>query len=408
MAGLTAAYLLQRRYDVTLFEADERLGGHAHTHDVPTGNGHSIPLDTGFIVHNERTYPSLLRLFNELGVSTRDSEMSMSIRCDGCGLEYAGARGVAGLLATPRKLLRRDYLRLLVEVGKFHQQALRVLASPDCDGLSLGGFLDVGGYSRYFVSHFALPFVSAVWSSGFGAVRQYPARYLFEFMRNHGALSISGSPVWKTVQGGSRSYVERAAKGLSAVVTSTPVRTIRRASAGVQIRDDADELHAFDGVVVATHADDALRLLGDATPDERSMLGAFDYSTSIATFHTDSSILPRSRRARASWNYLKQSCEPRDEKVHVSYDLNRLHKIDEPLDYVVTLNDPGLIDADAVLTSMKYRHPVYTAESVAAQRRLRSLTTTATTFAGAYHGWGFHEDGCLSGVRAAAAFGVEW
>jgi uncharacterized protein len=408
VSGLTAAYVLQGAYDVTLFESESRLGGHAHTHDVPTADGRLIPIDTGFIVHNERTYPHLLRLFRELGVSTQDSDMSMSVRCDGCGLEYAGARGLRGFAAQPSALLRPEYVRLLAEVRKFHRQARRVLDSDECEGLTLGGFLAQGGYSTFFAQHFMMPFVSAVWSAGLGLARKYPARYLFEFFAHHGMLTVSGAPVWKTVVGGSRSYVERAAKGLSGVEVSTSVRSIRRYDDGVEIRDDMDQVRSFDRVVVASHADQALSMLENPTDDERAVLGAIHYSRNETVFHTDVSLLPRSTGARASWNYLLTECAPPDEKVHVSYHMNRLHQIHEPVDYVVTLNEPGLVKPDSVLDRMVYEHPIYTGESLAAQRRLPSLNLGRTAYAGAYHGWGFHEDGCLAGVRAAQAFGVEW
>ena len=408
VSGLTAAYILQREYDVTLFEADTRLGGHAHTHDVPASRGRSLPIDSGFIVHNRRTYPQLLRLFDELGVATQPSEMSMSIRCDGCGLEYAGARGLRGLAATPRSFLRPEFLRLLVEVKKFHRQARRVLDSPDCEGITLGGFLAQGGYSAFFQSHFMLPFVAAVWSSGLGAARSYPVRYLFQFFAHHGMLSINGSPVWRTVVGGSRSYVERAVKGLTAVSAGTPVRSVMRLRHGVQVRDDADDVLTFDRVVIATHADQALRLLADPTPAEERTLGAFSYSRNPTVLHTDASVLPRTRAARASWNYLLPDCDPADERVHVSYSMNRLQRLSEPSQYVVTLNEDGLVAPERVIERMVYEHPVYTPATSAAQRDLPALSTGVTAYAGAYHGWGFHEDGCLSGVRAARALGVEW
>ena len=221
VSGLTAAYLLQRRYDVTLFEAEGRLGGHAHTHELDT-----VAVDSGFIVHNDVTYPNLLRLFAELGVATQDSEMSMSVRDEATGLEYAGARGLQGLFAQPRNLANPRYLRMLGEVLRFHRQARAVVdgTSPLAEDVTFGEFLDAGGYSPYFVETFAVPVVSAVWSSGPELSRQYPARYLFTFLANHGMLSIGGSHRWRTVVGGSRTYVERAAKGLSAVEVSTPVR----------------------------------------------------------------------------------------------------------------------------------------------------------------------------------------
>lgn len=403
VAGLTASYLLQRRYDVFLFEAEPRLGGHAHTHDVAGQHG-TVAVDSGFIVHNERTYPTLLRLFSELGVTTRTSEMSMSVRCLGCGLEYAGARGLPGLFPRASNAVRGRYLRMLGEVPRYFRDARRVLRSGG-DDVTLGEF--ASGYSTYFTQHYLLPMVSAVWSAPEKVSRSYPVRYLFEFLAHHGLLSVGGSPTWRTVVGGSREYVERAAKGLTAVHVGTPVRSVRRFPGGVEVRDDAGEAHVVDRVVLATHADEALRLLADPTPAEKEVLGAFSYSRNETWLHTDESLLPSAPGARASWNYLKPSCAGSD-RVLVSYDMNRLMRLDEPSPYVVTLNATDRVDPSSVLARMTYEHPVYTPESVAAQRSLSGLTTDRTAYAGAYHGWGFHEDGCASGLRAAEAFGVTW
>jgi uncharacterized protein len=415
VAGLTAAYLLQRTHDVTLFEVDDRLGGHAHTHDIGTPDDRVLPIDSGFIVHNERTYPNLLRLFGELGVATQPTEMSMSITCAGCGLEYAGARGLPGLFAQLRRAGDPAYLRMLAEVKRFHAHARRLLdhadaedTGNDVDGLTLGTFLALGGYSRYFVQHFMIPVVSCVWSTGSRASLEYPALYLFRFLDNHGMLSVTGSPRWRTVTGGSRTYVERAAKGLSGVQTGTGIRAVTRHVDGVELIDDDGQRHAADAVVVATHPDQALRLLGDPTDDERAVLGAFAYSRNETLLHTDSRMLPTSRRARASWNYRMDACAGRSGDVQVSYWMNRLQDLDEPVDYLVTLNATDRIEPGSVLRRMVYEHPVYTPASVAAQGRLPELTTGRTAFAGAYHGWGFHEDGCASGVRAAEAFGAGW
>jgi predicted NAD/FAD-binding protein len=403
VAGLTAAYLLQRRYDVLLFEAAPRLGGHAHTHDVPARDG-TVAVDSGFIVHNERTYPNLLRLFGELGVATRESEMSMSVRCLGCGLEYAGARKLPGLFARPRNAVHPRYLRMLAEVVRFHRHARRVLADGG-EEVTLGEF--AAGYSRYFTEHFLLPMVSAVWSAPEEVSRAYPVHYLFRFLAHHGLLSVGGSPTWRTVTGGSREYVERAAKGLTAVHVGTPVRAVHRTPDAVVVRDDGDETHTVDRVVVATHADEALGLLADPTPEEKRVLGAFTYSRNETWLHSDDSLLPVARGARASWNYLKPACGG-SEKVLVSYDMNRLMGLGGPRPYVVTLNATDRVDPSTVHATMTYEHPVYTPDSVAAQQFLPNLTTVRCTYAGAYHGWGFHEDGCASGVRAAAAFGVDW
>ncbi|NKQ58587.1 amine oxidase [Amycolatopsis sp. K13G38] len=393
---------------MSLFESDDRLGGHAHTHDVPTPDDREIAVDSGFIVHNERTYPNLLRLFRELGVSTQDTEMSMSVRCRGCGLEYAGARGFGGMFAQPGNLLRREYLWMLAEVRRFHRHARRLLDRPETGDTTLGAFLAIGGYSGYFVDHFLIPLVSAVWSAPGELSTSYPARYLFTFLDHHGMLSVGGSPTWRTVVGGSRSYVDKVAKNLPAVHVSTPVRKISRDSSGVEIRDGSGRSHRFDHVVIATHPDQALRLLADPTRAERQVLGAFPYSRNEAVLHTDASVLPAAAGARASWNYLKPACTTSNVPVLVSYHMNRLMRLDEPVDYLVSLNDDGRVSESDVLARMVYEHPVYTPDTLAAQRRLPELNTGRTVYAGAYHGWGFHEDGCASGVRAAAALGVHW
>ena len=408
VAGLTAAHLLQRTHDVTLFEADGRVGGHAHTHELTTSDGGTANIDSGFIVHNERTYPNLLRLFAELGVATQESDMSMSVRCEGCGLEYAGARKLGGLFPQLSNVARPRYLRMLGEVVRFHRHARRVLADERAGDVTLGAFLAIGGYSRYFVEHFMLPVVSAVWSAGESVSTAYPARYLFTFLDHHGLLSVGDSPQWRTVTGGSRSYVERVVKNLSAVQVSTPIRAVLRTADGVEIRDDADQLHRVDKVVIATHPDQALALLAEPTTDERAVLGAFTYSQNTTQLHHDTSVLPRRANARASWNYLKSACSGADRPVLVSYDMNRLQRLSEPDDYVVTLNGADRVDPDSVIATMAYEHPIYTPESVAAQRNLPRLDDGTVAYAGAYHGWGFHEDGCAAGVRAAASLGAGW
>jgi predicted NAD/FAD-binding protein len=293
---------------------------------------------------------------------------------------------------------------MLAEVPRFHRHARRVLLAGG-DDVTLGEF--AAGYSRYFIEHFLLPMVSAVWSAPEEVSRAYPARYLFRFLEHHGLLSVGGSPTWRTVVGGSREYVERAAKGLTAVHVDTPVRAVRRGAEHVEVRDDADETHVVDRVVVATHPGDAVGLLTDPTDREQRVLGAFPYSRNETWLHTDESLLPTAPAARASWNYLKPSCSG-GEQVLVSYDMTRLMRLGGSTRYVVTLNATDRVAEDRVLAKMTYEHPVYTTESVAAQKSLPALVTTRTAYAGAYHGWGFHEDGCASGVAAAAAFGVTW
>jgi uncharacterized protein len=407
VSGLTAAHLLQRRYDVTLFEADDRLGGHAHTHKVITPDGHKIDVDSGFIVCNDLTYPLFTRLLAELGVDTSATEMGMSIRCEGCGLVYAGGRGLAGLLARPRTSLRPRFARMLAEVGRFQRHARHFLA-VDSGEQSLGDFLVAGGYSAYLQAHYVLPLVSAVWSAGPTTAREYPARYLFRFLDNHGMLSMRPALRWRTILGGARRYVERLAKNLSAVHTHTPVRSVGRHADSVEVRDEADRSRRFDGVVVATHADTALGLLVDPTPVERTVLRAFTYSVNDTILHTDSRLLPRQPAAQVSWNYLLPSCRPDHDEVVISYYMNRLQGLETSTDYLVSLNARQRVEPGSVVRRMYYQHPVYTAASVAAQTRLPVLNAGRTAFAGSYHGWGFHEDGCRAGVNAAAFFGVDW
>ncbi|MDA5282883.1 NAD(P)/FAD-dependent oxidoreductase [Streptomyces sp. NPDC054904] len=412
VSGLTAAYVLARRHEVTLHEADDRLGGHAHTHEVKGPDGQVRSVDSGFIVHNDRTYPYLLRLFRELGVATRPTTMSLSVHCEGCGLEYAGARGPRGLFARPGGSLRPAYLRMLAQVPVFHRQARRLLTAPEgAREPTLGEFLERGGFGPYFTGHFAIPLVASVWSCPPGTALRYPARYLFRFLAHHGLLSVGGSPSWRTVEGGSARYVERVREelGAGAVRVADAVRELARTPEGVVVTTADGTRTRYDSVVVAVHADQALRMLADPTDAEREVLGAFGYSRNRTVLHTDASVLPRTAGARACWNYRLSACRPDEEvPVQVSYDMNRLQGLDAPEPYVVTLGADERVRPDLVLAEMVYEHPVYTPESVAAQRLLPGLSGPVTAFAGAYHGWGFHEDGCRSGVEAAAALGVGW
>ena len=410
VAGLTAAHLLQRVAQVTLYEADDRLGGHAHTHHVGTPDG-VLPVDSGFIVHNERTYPLLSRLFAELDVPSQPAEMSMSVRCDGCGLAYAGSRGPAGLLPRGDLRSRGRYLALLAQVPVFYRRARRLLATPAAPGMpepTLGEFLAAGRYSRFFVDHFVAPLVAAVWSCGPHLAADYPARYLFAFLANHTMLQIRRSPDWRTVRGGSRTYVEAVAARLGDVRTGAAVRAVERHADGVTVRDGTDHVRDFEGVVIATHADQALRLLAQPTPRERELLGAFTYAHNEAVLHTDDSVLPDRGGVRAAWNYTQPACRSSGGGVRISYHMNRLQSLRTATPLVVTLNDSDDIAPACVVGRMVYEHPIYTRSAVEAQRRLPELNAGGVTFAGAYHGWGFHEDGCRSGAAAAAHWGVAW
>jgi uncharacterized protein len=411
VAGLTAAYLLRQSCEVTLYEADARLGGHAHTHRMTAGNGRTHLVDSGFIVLNVRAYPLLRKLFAELGIGTQLTDMSMSVSCSGCGLEYAGGRGPRGLAASVPAGSRMPFLRMLAEIRRFHRVARMVAAAGSAaDGAgeqTFGDFLTAGGYSSYFLRHFARPIVSAVWSSPPAAVFDYPVAYLCAFLGNHGFLSARRSFAWRTVTGGSSTYVDRIAARIQAVRCSTPVRCVRRMGDRVEVRDDADNCHEFDAAVIATHPDQALTMLAEPTASERAALGAFRYAGNAVVLHTDDRLLPRHRAAHASWNYQQDVCEPSG-PARISYDLTRLQRLQAADTYLVTLNPAAEVRPGSVRARMTYEHPIYTPASVAAQRRLPELNDGRLAFAGAYHGWGFHEDGCRSGAAAALSLGGSW
>lgn len=408
VAGLTAAYVLSRHDRVTLYEKDSRLGGHAHTHEIEDAAGRVVHVDSGFIVHNDRTYPTLLRLFAELGVATRETDMSMSVRADAAGIEYAGAKGLAGLFPDRRMLSNPRHLRMLYEVRRFHRHARELLGEQDSD-LTLAEFLRRHRFSDHFTGYFMTPLVAAVWSCDPRLCGKYPAHYLFRFLDHHGMLTVYGSPAWRTVVGGSARYVERIAAQIAEIRTATPVLTVSEQPDGVFVTD-LREKRRFDAVVIAAHPHQALAMLDNPGPSARAVLGAMPYSVSHAQLHTDESFLPRSPRARASWNYLVPPDSWDAAGVIVTYDLTRLMRLHDIPDrrYLVTLGGTHLVAPERVIAEMTYEHPIYTPESVVAQRRLPELDTDQVAFAGAYYGWGFHEDGALSGLRAAERIGGRW
>ncbi|MDP3891261.1 FAD-dependent oxidoreductase [Nocardioides sp.] len=407
VAGLTAAYVASRTAHVTLLEADDRLGGHADTHLVREGD-RELAIDTGFIVHNNRTYPTLLRLFAELGVATQESDMSMSVRSDDAGLEYAGALGLTGLFPTTANLRNPAYLRMLQEIPRFHRMARALLALAEdrtTADETFGEFLERGRFTPYFRRHFGEALVAAVWSCDPAIALDYPARYLFEFLQHHGMLRIFGSPQWRTVTGGSREYVARVVAQLGEVRTSTKVTSVFETPDGVEVTDGNGGTTTYDAVVVATHPGQALAMLADPTPLQRELLAAIPYTPNTALLHTDTSVLPNARRAWASWNHLERLDAP---GVTITYDLTRLMRLPTDTHYLVSLGAEDLVDPALVIDRMEYEHPVYNPTSVAAQRRLPEIGTDRVAFAGAWHGWGFHEDGARSGAAAAERLGLAW
>jgi uncharacterized protein len=389
IAGLGAAYALSRAHDVELFERDERPGGHTNTvvHD-------GLALDTGFIVHNRPNYPGLVRLFHELGIRTQPSEMSFSVSCGRHGLEYSGRRPLG---RAPFGLVR-EIVRFLREARDTIEQAREQ---------TLGAYVAEHGYSTLFRDHFLVPLTAAIWSSGTGTALEFPAGYALRFFDNHGILGFRRKH-WRTVAGGSRAYVEALLERSRATLhLGLPVRGVSRRNGGVELRTADDTVRPFDGVVLAVHGDQALPLLADPTDQECRVLSAFRSTTSETVLHTDERLLPRPG-ARASWNYRLADCGAANGHPTITYYLNRLQRLETDVHYCVTLNRSDEIDEERVVRRIPYEHPLYTFESLRAQAELPDLNRGRTAFAGAWHGFGFHEDGLASGLRAAAAFGVDW
>jgi predicted NAD/FAD-binding protein len=394
IAGLGAGYVLSRAHEVELFERERRAGGHANT-VVFDG----IALDTGFLVHNALNYPLLCRLFDELGVQTHASEMSFSVSCRSCGLEYSGRRPFAQRrnAASPR------FHSLLWEIGRWLRTARESLDEADYEAASLDDYLDARGYSGRFRSHFLVPLTAALWSTAPGRALEFPAAYAIRFFDNHGMLGF-GRFRWRTVTGGSRVYVSAIAERLAGRLRlGSGVRSVRRSPDGVELRLADGRVESFDKAVLATHADEALALLEDPSEDERRALGGFAYTVNETVLHTDSSFLPQARAARASWNYRTGDAG----RPTLTYHLNRLQQLEAERDYCVTLNQD--VPEEHVLARFAYSHPLYTVGTLRAQQELRRLSGARhTLYAGAHLGNGFHEDGLAAGVAAAAALGVSW
>jgi uncharacterized protein len=404
VAGLAAAWLLQRRHQVTLYEKDAKLGGHCNTVEVEGPDGNPVAVDTGFIVYNPVNYPNLVALYHELGVATHPSDMSFSVSLDDGRLEYAGT-DLGGLLAQPFNVMRPRFWTMMRDIVRFYRQAPRLLARPDARSLSLGRYLEIEGYSDAFIRDHLLPMGAAIWSSTLADMRRYPAQSFIRFFESHGLLRLSGRPQWRTVTGGSRLYVERMAAALAGHIRlSCPVRCIRRQPDGVLLEERGGQITRYDQVVVATHADQALALLADPSDEEKAVLGAFPYARNRAVLHSDATLMPRRRRAWASWNYIGASGE--DGKLCVSYWMNLLQTLDGRRNFFVTVNPIREPAAGVVHASFRYEHPGFTESTPEAQRRLWSLQGTRRTwFCGAYAGAGFHEDGLQSGLAAAEALG---
>ena len=408
ISGLSAAWMLGRCHDVTLFERDSRAGGHSRTIDVDLGDGYTVPVDTGFIVYNETTYPNLTRLFAHLGVETKSSDMSFAVSLDDGALEYSGSEDLKGLFAQRRNLFSPRFWSMLRDLFRFYREAP---AHAGKLGLAtLGEFLAEHRYGRAFRDDHLLPMAAAIWSTPTPAVLDYPAEAFIRFCENHGLLKIRDRPRWRTVGGGSRTYVEALlAQFRGQTRFSRGVAQIVRMHGQVQITDLTGHAELFDHVVIATHADQALAMLGDPSVAERGLLSAFRYSRNVAVLHDDPALMPKRRQTWSSWNYLgrrRQGGATND--LCVSYWMNRLQGIDHPRPLIVTLNPRQSMRADSIIDSVAFDHPIFDNAALAAQKALWSIQGDRNTwFCGAYFGAGFHEDGLQAGLAVAEALGAE-
>jgi predicted NAD/FAD-binding protein len=405
ISGSLAARLLASDHEVQLFEANDYIGGHTHTSKVDAFGGR-FTVDTGFMVFNEWTYPNFTQLLRRLGVKTRDTEMSFSVRCDSSGLEYQGST-LNGLFAQRRNLVSPRFQRLLLDILRFNRMAVGALQRKELDDAqSAGEFLQRIRTGELFLSHYLLPMTGAIWSTRPERMLEFPAKFLIGFLHNHGLLRIFNRPQWKTVAGGARTYLEALLEPLrSQIRLNCRVTSVRRSAEGVTLATAGEEeQEQFDAVVFASHADQTLEMLEDASPEERQALSAFPYQENDAVLHTDVSRLPSRKCAWASWNYRVPA--DGEDGVTVTYDLNRLQGLGAPAPLMLTLNDRGSVSQQHVVRRFNYAHPAYETRSVAAQQQIAQLNgVNRTYFCGAYCGYGFHEDGVNSALAVAKCFG---
>jgi predicted NAD/FAD-binding protein len=403
VAGLTAAHLLQRKHRVTLFEKNDRLGGHTHTVTVPDGADEGLRVDTGFIVMNHRNYPLLTRLFEQLGVELRDSEMSFGYHDLPSGLQYCG-RGLDGLFAQRSNLFKPSFHRLLRDTFRFFKTAEADRTNAALSEETLGDYLARNGFGKAFIDHHLIPMGSAIWSTPAEQMLDFPARSFLQFFHNHGLLSVKDRPQWKTVVGGSCDYVERMQKSWTRVNIrlNAGVCSVRRDAEGVEILFQNGDVERFDHVVIATHADQALRLLADPSEPETQALGCWQYTRSRTLLHTDASVMPPLQKIWSSWNF--QRIE--GNRTCLTYHMNRLQKLESRTPYFVSLNLPH--DPAGLIRAIDYEHPMFTRTALARRPLLQQLSgSNRTWFAGSYHGNGFHEDAVRSGVVIAQGFGIQ-
>ncbi len=402
ISGLLAARLLADDHEVHVFEANAYVGGHTNTVSFEAF-GRRFAADTGFMVFNDRTYPNFVRLLGMLGIAARGSDMSFSVRCDKTGLEYQGS-SLNGLFAQRRNLVRPSFYRMLLDVLRFNRRSVELLRGEDYE-LELGQYLDRNRYSRQFIDHYLVPMGAAIWSAPPERFLQFPARFIVNFFNNHGLLTVRGHPRWKTVEGGASRYVEAITRPFAdRIRLSCPAVSVRRYPDHVAVTSERGGSEDFDAVVLAAHSDQSLAMLADASQAEREILGAISYQRNETVLHVDPSLLPRRRRAWASWNY--RIPEEEGQPVVLTYNLNRLQGHVSPDPICVTLNGTGRISERKILRQIEYHHPVYSRQALAAQKRFHEINgKNRTYFCGADWGHGFHEDGVNSALAVGKCFG---
>lgn len=401
IAGNVAAYHLSKEHDITVYEANDYLGGHTHTHDIQWQD-RQLAIDTGFIVFNYRTYPEFTRLLNELDVPVQASNMSFSVKCDKTGLEYNGTT-LNSLFAQRRNLLRPGFYRMINDILRFNREAPQLLEQQD-ESLSLGEYLSRGGYRREFIEHYILPMGAAIWSSTSEMMQQFPAYYFIRFFHNHGMLSVNDRPTWYVIRGGSKEYLGKLIRPYrDRIRLNSPVTSVRRFPDHVEVTSAGQAPENYDYVFIASHSDQALAMLRDPSSVERSVLGAIPYQDNEAILHIDRSLLPRRKLAWAAWNY--HLLQQQQDRVAITYNMNILQDIRHKTPFCVTLNYTAAIDERKILKRLQYHHPVFTPEAIAAQQRQSEVNGPLRTFyCGAYWRYGFHEDGVVSALNALKHF----